>query len=201
MNVPTIEMDPTEARRKLKAYRAELHRKADAEYEAAAKGYELLGRGFRLIDIEAAIRAGGRFDDGLPKLAVARADRRVANCQLRMQAMEFYCGSDWGKRYPTLQMNLSIPSPPGFTSWRRYTRIPMVPADVKQSLREQKLSVDMGRYWILWEVERWYEHNPIEPPIDPYLLLPCGGLLFAVVAEWDLTELERSVMRSTGGQA
>jgi len=199
MNVPTIEMDPAEARRKLKAYRAELHRKADAEYEAAAKGYELLGRGFRLIDIEAAIRAGGRFDGGLPRLAVARADRRIVACQVDRNSLQFYGNDDWNVRYRTLVVRLNIESTDPIS--RRFTRIPMVPADVKQSLRERSLSVEMRRYWILWEVERWYSHNPIEPPVDPYLLLPCGGSLYAVVAEWDLTELERSVMRSTGGQA
>ena len=34
MNVPTIEMTPEDAQAKLNAYRAQLRRRADAEYEA-----------------------------------------------------------------------------------------------------------------------------------------------------------------------
>ncbi|OWK42111.1 hypothetical protein FRUB_04189 [Fimbriiglobus ruber] len=49
---------------------------------------------------------------------------------------------------------------------------------------------------ILWEVEQWADHRlDVAPDIDPYLLKHITGSLYAVIAEWDLTELERSILR------
>lgn len=47
-------------------------------------------------------------------------------------------------------------------------------------------------YATLFEVEEWAK-SPA-PPRDPALLKHIGGDLYAVLATWDLTELERSVL-------
>ena len=45
-------------------------------------------------------------------------------------------------------------------------------------------------FHILWEVEQW---DPT-PPVDPALVRHIRGDLWAVIAMWDLTELERAVL-------
>ena len=50
----------------------------------------------------------------------------------------------------------------------------------------------LREHFILWEVDDWSTSRPQSlPPYDPYLLRPLGGDLYAVVHEWDLTEIER----------
>lgn len=85
MDVPTIEMDREQAKEKLKAYRRELHHGADEIFKAAARGYEALAKALKLIDIGQAITQGGSFPDQFPRLAVARADRQVVKCELRLE--------------------------------------------------------------------------------------------------------------------
>jgi hypothetical protein len=50
----------------------------------------------------------------------------------------------------------------------------------------------LRNYHILWEAE-WH---PVAPPAprDPALLRRIAGDVFAVVAVWELTELERAVL-------
>jgi hypothetical protein len=43
---------------------------------------------------------------------------------------------------------------------------------------------------VLWEVERW----ELVPPTDPALIRHIRGDLWAVLATWDLTEIERHVL-------
>ena len=78
----------------------------------------------------------------------------------------------------------------------RYTRswwaqVPMIPPiGVRLAGGGSKLR----HHVVLWEAE-WSERRPAAlPPYDPYLLRPLGGDLYAVVSEWDLTEIERAVM-------
>jgi hypothetical protein len=47
----------------------------------------------------------------------------------------------------------------------------------------------LGNYHILWEAE-W----EMVAPKDPALLKHIGGDLYAVLATWDLTEIERTVL-------
>lgn len=194
MNVPTITMEPAEAKEKLKAYRRELHHQADATYQAAADGYKALADGLPLIDINHAIAAGGYFADGFPCLAIARADQKAVRCDFNRGEVRFDCTAYGRNRAASLRLVIRDEAAPNPTSWK-WTRVPMVPAEVKGQLRDQRRSLKWSTYHILWEVERWYDRNPIEPPVDPFLLKHCGGSLYAVLAEWDLTELERSVMR------
>jgi hypothetical protein len=48
-----------------------------------------------------------------------------------------------------------------------------------------------GRYWILWEAE-WEQRAPV----DPLLLRRIHGGLFAVVAQWALSPVERVVLEA-----
>lgn len=83
MNVPTITMDQAEASRQLEAYRESVRRRHDEEHEALVRAYEALAEGTPLLQLEEAISQGGFHDDGRPRLAVARSDRRhvTVSCQ------------------------------------------------------------------------------------------------------------------------
>jgi len=199
MNVPTMTMDPAKAKARLKAYRAELHHEADATYQAAADGYKALAAGLPLIDINQAIAAGGYFPNGYPQLAIARADQKSVRCHVDRGQIEFDCtryGTYWAAGLRVFANDEYAKRQAG----SKWTRVPMVPPEVKSQLRRERRSLRWSKYHILWEVERWYDRDPIEPPVDPYLLKHCGGSLYAVLAEWDLTELERSVMRQLVGR-
>jgi len=63
----------------------------------------------------------------------------------------------------------------------------MVPS-IPPSLRPPH---SFASYYILWEAV-W---EPIAPR-DPMLLRPLGNNLYAVVAVWDLTDLERAVLNA-----
>jgi hypothetical protein len=66
--------------------------------------------------------------------------------------------------------------------------VPMVPADVYPSR-----GLDLSKHFVLWEVEDW----DAAPPVDPMLLKPIGGNLYAVIAQWNLTEIERVIIAGT----
>jgi hypothetical protein len=51
---------------------------------------------------------------------------------------------------------------------------------------------ELSNYHILWEAD-WED-----APVDPILLKQIDGNFFAVIAQWDLTNVERMVLRSIG---
>lgn len=48
-------------------------------------------------------------------------------------------------------------------------------------------------YYILWEVDKWDEVTP--PKRDPMLLKRINANAFVVMAAWDLTDVERAILR------
>lgn len=188
MNVSTITMPKELAAAKLRAYREQLRRRADEEYEAAAAGYAALAAGTPLLNLTEAFAQTGLGEDGRPRLAIARADRKQVTVTVRPISLEFDTlrKSRWGYEGSLL---ITIPFTSATHTHRYgYALVPMVPADVRPSgsLRD---------YFILWEVEQWSDRPLLAwPDRDPYLLKHLAGDLYVVVAEWELTELERAVM-------
>ena len=219
MNVTTITMDPEEAQRKLEAYKAALDRRHGAgveeEWEAAMNAYRELAKGTPLIDPIAAIRECGWRADSRPVLAIARAD--LIHCRWEMGRHSRWFDSDtrqykgpWAPmewRFTGLKAKepsrtpreghgkrFTVPDvatqPPGEPKAGR-TMVPMVPPDVLPPR-----GCDLSKHFILWEVESW----DVSPPTDPILLRPIGGDLYAVIAQWDLTEIERAIIAGTRKQ-
>lgn len=203
MNVTTITMPKEQAEAKLSAYQEQLRRRSDAEYEAALAGYQALAEGTPLISLTEAIRGGG-FDEKMrPKLAVARADRRQVmflwrsrdttawfdtNLSTRWSGrhwLSLCVEIDMGRRHGQKQAGISHYCE---MDVQGFALVPMVPADVRPS-------GNLRDYFILWEVEQWSDRRiGAQADRDPYLLRHLGGDLYAVVAEWMLTDLERLVM-------
>jgi hypothetical protein len=216
MNVSTITMDPVEAQQKLDAYRDALAArhsvKVEEEWQAAADAYKELAKGTPLIDPLAAIRECGWRSDSRPVLAIARADmarvawdvsrssrwwdpdaRRHKGAWAPMQwqfAAQRNHESNWrwregaGKSFVIPNITAEPPGDPA----SGIAMVPMVPPDVLPAR-----GCDLSKHYILWEVESW----DVSPPVDPILLRPIGGDLYAVVAQWDLTEIERTIIAGT----
>lgn len=207
MNVTTITMDPEEAVAKIAAWTQEKHSDQAVVREQCLKGYEALAAGKKLIQLDAAIRGAGFFPNDLPKLAIARADRtqvyfRWANNKTTVTYDAHHKApySAVGRRSPTLIRTIDFQrthdqwhTVGGERRWRlnleAYSQVPLLPA-------EQRPYCGQLRDWfILWEVEKWFAvRDQVEPDRDPLLLEHVAGQLYAVLAEWELTDLERAVM-------
>jgi hypothetical protein len=193
MNVTTITMPVEKAREKLKAYRTNVHRDSEAIYAEAARGYEELAKGTPLIMLSQAIQQGG-FDEKMrPKIAVAAADRREV--MFRWSRNEPVARFDSTKHKDGLnnaRLNMRINMGRTQEHWvEAYALIPMVPADVRPATGQLK------DWFILWEVDRWYERSQTaRASRDPMLLKHIGGDLYAVLAHWDLTPLEMAILEA-----
>jgi hypothetical protein len=193
VNVSTITMPKEQATAKLRAYQEQLRRRADAEYEAAEAGYAALAAGTPLLNLTEAFAQTGLGQDGRPKLAIARADRRQVTVTVRPRALVFNSlrRSSYGYNGSLV---ITIHGPGANQTWKSgHALVPMVPADVRPN-------ANLRDYFILWEVEEWSDRPLLaQPDRDPYLLKHLAGDLYVVVAEWDLTELERAIMTGRRG--
>lgn len=203
MNVELITMDPAEAREKLREYRRNLHRRADAEYEAVAKGLAALADGTPIVELSRAIAGGGFDAKGRPRLAVSRADRGQVRVfwerspswtsPLNRVVYDTAFAQRRGRVGRDYIMRVETLAPAGVKGGSHdwgFALVPMIPAPVRNAVRFRDSDV-----YILWEVEEWSDTQlGTLPDRDPYLLRHLHGDAYAVLAEWDLTPLERAVM-------
>lgn len=200
MNVKTITMPKHEARTKLREYRRRIERVNNAqhraEYEAVARGLSSLSRGLPLIDLNTVFAEAPHDEQGRPKLAVCQANRNQVyvtgrewwtNDRHRFTHFEPAGVTRTAARNPLVGMSYPMPSPRYVSDG--YALVPMIPLH----LRPERF--DASAHHILWEVEAWSDRRlSARPDHDPLLLRHVGGAMFAVLAQWDLTELERMVM-------
>ncbi len=194
MHIATITMTKNQALKKLAAYRNSATRAVDREYQAAYKGYKALSKGQALLNITDAIRGGGFDKDKRPNLAICRADFaqiqfdwgwNQTNISFRGMRRGAHWATDGGG--VTVEMGERHGIKEQWSEVRAFALVPMVPADVRPEGR-------LERFHVLWEVESWTSQpQGARAPRDPYLLRHLGGALYAIVAAWDLTDLERAV--------
>jgi hypothetical protein len=196
MNVELIKMDKDVAKAKLVAYRkaiaARLHSKAATaatkEYEAIENAYRVAAKGLPLIELSKAMAMGGWDEQGRPRFAVGRANGKRVMCDVNESELRFWSpgATAWTRNFGRREFRLSgMPArPTPNVGYRTLTAItPLVPPDVLP-----RPDTDLSKRVILWEAD-WKA-----APVDPLLLLPIGGDLYAVEAAWDLTPLERAVI-------
>jgi hypothetical protein len=193
MDLAPLEISETEAKEKLAEYEAALRVERNAEDEAIAMGYRAAARGLPVIRLANAIARGGWTDDthGLPRIAIARATDVECYVQWNGDALIYQNDVRWNVNRGALVGQHSVRVPmrnvavPTMRSWHRgHTLVPLIPPRHRPKPRRLK------HCHILWEVEQWL---PI-PAKDPALLRHIRGDLWAVLATWDLTDLERYVL-------
>lgn len=182
MNVPTITMPREEAIRAYREFRQACRGNPTDQDTAIMLGLKALADGKAVIDIVEAMRAGGLDARRRPNLAIARADWQTVSYQedWRTGVVQFYRWPAPRRGRTAIAAEFPRGLFPNLTTGVR-AMVPYIPP----SIRPENLKA----YHILWEAV-W------EPaaPHDPLLLRHLRGSLYAVLAEWDLTPLERAVM-------
>lgn len=212
--VVTIPKD--EALLKFKEYSQAL-RTTRTQHDRMMKAvYGALSEGLGVINPRQAIIKAGVDEINLhPRLAISRADRETVFFARQHFANRAFFSS-W-ERFFLRTQNLAaqrrrdqfafglgnLPRAEDF--WRANTKtlydavvkaaVPIVPPAHRPDARK------LGEYSILWEVEKWEAlPRPQRAPGDPMLLKPLGQTgLYAVMAHWDLTDIEKMVLGSMYG--
>jgi hypothetical protein len=189
----TIAMDRNKARTAFLDYRRAVRARHDDEDQAIMRGYKALAEGRQLLRLGETIRAGG-FDErhSMPRLAICRADAPRVGARLEPgdggTVTYLYPGtSAWQQRVARgkrIKVDHVIPDHVKTVEYRGMHQaiVPIIPPALRPK-------VALSNFHILWEAD-W----KLLPPRDPALLRHLGGDLWAVVAIWDLTELERAVL-------
>lgn len=200
MDVATITMPRELARAKLAEYRRALGRRASEEYAQAAALYEQAALGRPVLLLSQVFAECPRDAKGRPRVAIARADRVQVyysrTWTWAASAVSERFSADFNSRPgPPLRGGVvEVPNPalrPEYVSG--YSLVPMIPPDVARGR-------DLAKHFVLWEVDQWADQRlGNQPDRDPYLLVRIAPDAFAVVAEWDLTDVERAIMRGRVG--
>lgn len=206
MELATLEMPVEEAKTAYQEYRhakrsvrqAELNRE-DAEI---ARCYRELSKGKAVLDINQAFKDAGEDDRGLPRIAIARADDRRIRLRRDWAQGTFQMGPPDllyhgnrrdgtydGRRF---QGAMSVRPRPVINGHEQWTAtyeaiVPNIPPRFRPVAA-------LSNYHILFDAE--WRAVPV-PPHDPALLKHLGGPLYAVLATWDLTPIERAVLGIT----
>jgi hypothetical protein len=187
MKVEQLRVDPSHARELWKKYQSHVHRQTAADAEIAGI-YKRIAQGKTVIRALASIQAAWLNKEGLPKLAIARADQTIAFVSAHNNTAVFSPNrSYWPKSNESRSKVIRVPWE-GFATPRGQhyfeAQVPLIPVHLRPKRGLQN-------YHILWEAE-WTKRYPM----DPYLLRRFGGDAWLVVAAWDLTDVERAVMSS-----
>jgi hypothetical protein len=166
--------------------------------------YKAMSVGARILNLQTVLKHGGVTQgQHLPKFAVARADWK--HCWFNIESgraifsrEQYGYSRGWGsslkfKRDQALVVDReTFPAETTNTHWRtenKLQRYPIKSIVPSVPVHLRPLDVDLSRFCILWEVT-W----DLSPPADPFLLRQISDHFFVVVAQWDLTLLEQSVL-------
>jgi hypothetical protein len=194
MDLPKIDLDPDQADTLYREYLAARHYSRPIDDEIR-RVYREISKGGVVIRALDAIREAGVNAQGLPKLAIVRADREVCFLSIGSDGRAAFAGTErhlrrgnWGRK-PASDMAFefpegTFPARRQHRSWDTHRAIaPLIPL----KLRPKK---GLEKYHILWEAE-WTPHAPA----DPVLLRRLGaGDMWLVVAAWDLTPVEQAAL-------
>lgn len=192
MELDTISMPREAAREQFLAYKRALDRRGGGTEQdrITMEGYRQIAAGHVLLEINHVMQAAGQDAWSRPMLAIARADAKRVFFDYewvgRSRCPTFTMEWSHRKRINTkvvLRRRLFGLSQLDEASYRVETAlVPTIPP----ALRPRK--TELPHHFILWEAD-WEA-----VPVDPILLRPVAGTLYAVVAQWDLTPLEQAVL-------
>lgn len=210
-----VTLNKEDALEKFNEYKAAL-RVTRSQHDRMMKAvYGALSEGLGVINPRAAIlKAGVEPAHFHPKLAISRADRdtvyfrrdhfgdtayfssserfflSASNLKAQAKRDQFAFGVGQLPRSEELSRNWRSP----YTETVKAT-VPIIPPEHRPT------TGSLGEYSILWEVEKWEAlPRPQRAPGDPMLLKPLAQTgLYAVMAHWDLTEIEKMVLGAMYG--
>lgn len=180
-------------------------RKKDLIYRDFQSVLAHLRHGKKIVDVYESFKRAGLNEDGDPKLAICRADAKQCYCQKYLEGSALFSLDSkvdyWDRPRKTLN---DILLPHGTFPWHKKdpntpmyrwniknekikTLVPIIPAKILIT----EVKALLKNFHIIWEVEKW---EPI-PPKDPILVKQLTPNLFGVLATWNLTELERAIIR------
>lgn len=194
MNINEISMERDQAKEAFEAYRDQVRKRHSHEDEQIMRGFKALSQGKRLLHLAQTIKAGGTETRPhwsrtveLPRLAICRAHAEWCWVATGFDgSCAFYETDEWVSPFARKNVRRLPAGTLGDSNQSCHRKframVPVVPAGLRPGHH-------LRNYHVLWEAE-W----DACPPVDPYLLKHIGGDLYAIVAHWDLTELERAVM-------
>ena len=193
-----ITMGVKEARAKVAEYVRAVRERHHSEDVAILRGYRALAKGHTVIDLPQVIGLGGVFESGLPRLAVATSSHSFVWVQRTVSGrVEFLPRRRWDMRPRMTKDCYRLPAAtlPSVEThpWRandpwdgdHRAMVPHIPPALRPAH-------SLDGYTTLFEVDVWAK-DPTAPK-DPALLKHIGGDLYAVLATWDLSPLEQSVL-------
>jgi hypothetical protein len=209
MEVEELTLPKERAEAEFNALRQALKQNAKLRKEQIYKDqhavYGHMRYGKKIIDIYESFQKAGLNKDGDPKLAICRADAKQCYCYKLKDGSAIFADQRWitvpRKTFGDIKLPPAtfkwIPQKPEIPldNWQNdikgnkniQTLVPIIPAKILVN----EVNVLLKNYHILWEVEEW---KPV-PPKDPILLKQLTPNLFGVLATWDLTPLERAIIR------
>lgn len=186
MQVEEIVLPLEEAQKKYKEY-LEAEKKHKKKYlTEMKKAYRQLAKGKGILDLYESLKKAGLNEKEQPKLAIVRADspRVRFECSNWRDEVTYY-RSENGSWKSDIKIPRNVLSKSTTTQYIQ-TPAPIIPANILNTIKDK-----LSNYHILWEVEIW---EPV-PSRDPILLKRITPNLFIIHATWDLTPLERAVIR------
>lgn len=199
MNVSTITITQEEALAKLDQYKRVVDKKRVPEDEKLRQLYRSVSKGARVLNLAAAFAQTGLNELEQPRLAIARADKATIYCFRnpykltgRWDQSRGAAGFSVDERWDQAKSQANILLPDDTFSFSKAAQwsslkspVPHMPPDIRPKF-------GFHNYHILFEVKAWTASYPV----DPFLMRRISGLLFVVEAEWELTELEASLLSS-----
>jgi hypothetical protein len=213
-----VTMPVAEALEKFNEYKEALRVGRTAHDRMMKAVYSALSKGLGVINPRAAIiKAGVTEINAHPRLAISRADRETVCFARQHSANQAFFSSS--ERFFLSRQNLDaqrrrdqfifgVGQLPRIENWfsSPSAQHPLYTAIVKATVpivppAHRPESTRLGEYSILWEVEKWEAlPRPQRAPGDPMLLKPLGQTgLYAVMAHWDLTDIEKMVLGAMYG--
>ena len=176
-----VKVDKAAAQQALHEYR-QARAPATPEDEAIKAAYRAIARGRVLVKALASILTAGRDGEGLPRLAITRADIRRCHCRAWRSGFEISAASKrgWSSSIATFRFD-NFPTDAAGPLNDGIATVPLIPLHLRPK-------ADLKRYHILWEAD-WHR-----APSDPLLLRKLRGDLWLVLAAWELSDVERAVL-------
>lgn len=165
------------------------------EYGQLRQLYWHISQGKKVINILDCFSKAGYNEKGEPKLAIASVSNFKKNKEVTLgrNIRGYLCfrTNVWRETVSIPEGTMPVMSEEqkkGASSWGSLpelkARIPIIPPKYLPTARNLK------SYYILWEVDNWQT-----VPKDPILLKKISETNFVVLAAWDLTPIERMIMK------